>query len=111
MGREVGGGRVWGTFGIASEMKLRKICNKNIKKKIVLMSSCVNSGANKKSSILIVDSGSDSRVSESLESMSQVSSDAELCYQDKNNNLHSLSSLYCGKKVLKSREEIDAFLF
>jgi hypothetical protein len=32
VGREVGGGeRVWGTFGIALEMYLRKIHNKNIK--------------------------------------------------------------------------------
>jgi phosphate/sulfate permease len=31
VGREVGG-RVWGTFGIALEMSLRKICNK-LKKK------------------------------------------------------------------------------
>jgi hypothetical protein len=30
--REVGG-LVWGTFGIVFEMLLRKICNKNIKKK------------------------------------------------------------------------------
>jgi predicted sugar kinase len=28
VGREVGGGRVWGTFGIALEMSLRKIRNK-----------------------------------------------------------------------------------
>jgi hypothetical protein len=27
------GGRVWGTFGIALEMQMRKIPNKNIKKK------------------------------------------------------------------------------
>jgi hypothetical protein len=33
VGREVGGGRVWGTFAIALEMYLRKICNKNIFKK------------------------------------------------------------------------------
>jgi hypothetical protein len=32
VGRGVGGGRVWGTFGIALEMYLRKIPNKNIKK-------------------------------------------------------------------------------
>jgi hypothetical protein len=32
VGREVGG-RVWGTFGIALEMLLRKICNKKIKNK------------------------------------------------------------------------------
>ena len=31
MGREVGG-RVWGTFGIALEMSLRKILNKFLKK-------------------------------------------------------------------------------
>jgi hypothetical protein len=30
---EWGGERVWGTFGIALEMKLRKICNKKILKK------------------------------------------------------------------------------
>jgi hypothetical protein len=29
VGREVWG-KVWGTFGIALEMYLRKICNKNI---------------------------------------------------------------------------------
>jgi hypothetical protein len=29
VGRDMGG-RVWGTFGIALEMYLRKICNKNI---------------------------------------------------------------------------------
>jgi hypothetical protein len=32
VGREVGG-RVWGTFGIALEMELRKICNKKYFKK------------------------------------------------------------------------------
>jgi hypothetical protein len=32
VGREVGG-RVWGTFGIALEMYLKKICNKNKLKK------------------------------------------------------------------------------
>jgi hypothetical protein len=31
VGRELGG-RVWGTFGIALEMSLRKICNKFLKK-------------------------------------------------------------------------------
>jgi hypothetical protein len=34
VGRE-GGGRVWGTFGIALEMSLRKIRNKKIKLRIV----------------------------------------------------------------------------
>jgi hypothetical protein len=37
VGREVGGRRVWGTFGIALEMQLRKICNKKYLKKKKLL--------------------------------------------------------------------------
>jgi hypothetical protein len=39
VGREVGWGRVWGTFGIAFSMYLRKICNnkKYFKKRIYMI--------------------------------------------------------------------------
>jgi hypothetical protein len=39
------GERVWGTFGIALELELRKMCNKNIKNKRICISiAIVNNG-------------------------------------------------------------------
>jgi hypothetical protein len=43
VGRGVGGGRVWGTFGIAMEMQMRKIPNKNILKRSYMAFNYLNS--------------------------------------------------------------------